>query len=261
MAVNNFSRNISDEDLEKINKFTRKPLTSDDVAIFEVTLCDNEVDKDFEHFDKDTLEMIRTLSVGNLGVLYDVSYSTDQIARIYDCQINESNKLTQSGEYYKKVVAKAYIILTPNNSSLVKKLSSSPVEVSISGSIKECTCSICGQNMRVSACRHIKGKKYKGKLCYGVLSGMYDFLEWSLKFKSDNKKDNNERCESIMNDDIQRSFTTLEDVPESNSGNLILSSKSKWDKIICELVKEGYAVRTHKDEFDNIHIDYFQLQY
>lgn len=259
MAVNNFSRNISDEDLEKINKFTRKPLTSDDVAIFEVTLCDNEVDKDFECFDKGALEMIRTLSVGNLGVLDDVSHSTDQIARIYDCQINELNKLTQSGEYYKKVVAKVYIILTPNNSSLVEKLSFTPVEVGIGCCIKDCTCSICGQNMRVSACRHIKGKKYKGKLCYGVLSGMYDFLEWSLKFKSDNKKDNNERCESIMNDDIQRSFTTLEDVPESNSGNLILSSKSKWDKIICELVKEGYAVRTHKDEFDNIHIDYFQL--
>lgn len=259
MAVNNFSRNISDEDLEKINKFTRKPLNSDDVAIFEVTLCDNEVDKDYERFDKGALEMIRTLSVGNLGVLYDVSHSTDQIARIYDCQINELNKLTQSGEYYKKVVAKVYIILTPNNSSLVEKLSSTPVEVGISCSIKDCTCSICGQNMRVSACRHIKGKKYKGKLCYGVLSGMYDFLEWSLKIKSDNKKDNNERCESIINDDIQRSFTTLEDVPESNSGNLILSSKSKWDKIICELVKEGYAVRTHKDEFDNIHIDYFQL--
>lgn len=56
MAVNNFSRNISDEDLEKINKFTRKPLNSDGVAIFEVTLCDNIAAKcpyaeDFAKFD------------------------------------------------------------------------------------------------------------------------------------------------------------------------------------------------------------------
>ncbi|MEG2720430.1 MAG: hypothetical protein RR914_03810 [Oscillospiraceae bacterium] len=42
----------SDEDLILINEFSQKSLKKDDVFVFSVVLCDNEVDRDFEKFEK-----------------------------------------------------------------------------------------------------------------------------------------------------------------------------------------------------------------
>ena len=37
---------LTEELLEKLNRFTRKPLTADEVYAFPVVLCDNEIDRD-----------------------------------------------------------------------------------------------------------------------------------------------------------------------------------------------------------------------
>ena len=52
---------ISEEELELINKYTKKRLTGDEVYVFSVTLCDNEVDRDFEVFSLETMEGLREL--------------------------------------------------------------------------------------------------------------------------------------------------------------------------------------------------------
>lgn len=38
------------ETLEKINKFTRRPLREEEIYAFPVTLCDNDIDRDNERF-------------------------------------------------------------------------------------------------------------------------------------------------------------------------------------------------------------------
>ncbi len=42
--------------LEHLNKFTRKELSAEEVYIFPVTLCDNEIDRDNERFSVKALE-------------------------------------------------------------------------------------------------------------------------------------------------------------------------------------------------------------
>ena len=42
---------VGAEELAEINRFTRTPLTAEEVYCFAVRLCDNEVDRDFERFD------------------------------------------------------------------------------------------------------------------------------------------------------------------------------------------------------------------
>ncbi len=44
--------------LEKINKFTRRPLSEDEIYTFDVILCDNKTDRDGEKFSDNALNQI-----------------------------------------------------------------------------------------------------------------------------------------------------------------------------------------------------------
>ena len=57
----NFS---TEKELEIINTFATTPLKKDDVFIFTVTLCDNEVDRDFECFSTEAIGNLKELFVG-----------------------------------------------------------------------------------------------------------------------------------------------------------------------------------------------------
>ena len=46
------------EDLELINKFTRKDMTADEVYVFPIVLCSNRIDRDNEKFDDEALEKL-----------------------------------------------------------------------------------------------------------------------------------------------------------------------------------------------------------
>ena len=45
--------------LDKINKFTRRPLSEDEVYVFSVILCDNDIDRDCERFSENALDTLR----------------------------------------------------------------------------------------------------------------------------------------------------------------------------------------------------------
>lgn len=60
--------NITQEELAQINRFARTELTEEQVYIFSVRLCDNEVDRDFERFDTDALTKLGELFVGKSGI-------------------------------------------------------------------------------------------------------------------------------------------------------------------------------------------------
>ena len=56
---------VTPEMLEKINRYTQTPLQEDEVFVFSVVLCDNEVDRDFERFSVDALKKLAPLFEGN----------------------------------------------------------------------------------------------------------------------------------------------------------------------------------------------------
>ena len=49
---------MTPEILDKINKFTRRPFSEDEVYVFSVILCDNDIDRDCERFSDEALETI-----------------------------------------------------------------------------------------------------------------------------------------------------------------------------------------------------------
>ena len=50
---------ITDDELAKINNFTRNELSVDEIYAFSFVLCDNDIDKNYECFPVTTLEDLR----------------------------------------------------------------------------------------------------------------------------------------------------------------------------------------------------------
>ena len=171
-----------EQELSLINSYSRKTLTENDVYIFTVTLCDNEIDRDFERFSVKSLAQLKTLFVGKTGIFDHSMRSGDQAARVFYCYTeSDQSKKTVTGETYTALKARAYMLKTPNNESLIAEIDGGiKKEVSVGCSVSECICSVCGKDMKSLSCEHTKGKRYAGKLCYGTLENVADAYEWSF---------------------------------------------------------------------------------
>ncbi len=170
------------DDLALINKLTQKELTAEDVYSFSIILCDNEVDRDFERFDTESLKTLEKMFVGKTG-LYNHSFDAkDQTARLFYCElISDPAQKTATGEDYAYLKAGAYMPKTQKNADLISEIEAGiKKEVSISCSVKKLLCSVCAGDLNKGECRHKKGRLYEGKLCHGILKEPTDAYEWSF---------------------------------------------------------------------------------
>lgn len=166
------------EMLEKINKFTRRPLTEDEIYTFSVILCDNDIDRDGERFSDKALERLAELFVGKTGIFDHNPSTSNQTARIFNTEIiTDESRLTKNGEPYKCVKAHAYMIRTDKNRSLISEIDGGiKKEVSVSCSAAKKTCSVCG----CERCAHTVGKTYGGRTAHRILDDITDAYEWSF---------------------------------------------------------------------------------
>lgn len=170
-------------DLEQINALARRELTADEVYLFAVRLCDNDVDRDGERFAVETLEELGKLFVGVSGVFDHQWSARGQTARIYRTEVvHEEGTLTQDGQPYCYLKGYAYMMRTEDNAGLIAEIDGGiKREVSVGCAVERVECSICGENMNASQrCGHQRGQEYGGQLCTGILLGATDAYEWSF---------------------------------------------------------------------------------
>ena len=168
------------EDMELINRFTKSPLKPEEVFTFDVILCDNEVDRDFERFTVQALGTLAEMFVGKTGI-FDHNWSAHgQKARIYKTQVLEDEaRTTLVGERYTYLKASAYMLDTEENRPLIEEIRGGiKKEVSIGCGVSETRCGICGQPD--GECGHVRGAEYDGKVCYYVHDKPTDAYEWSF---------------------------------------------------------------------------------
>ena len=67
-VVDGENQTVGDDELELINRFTRRNLAKNEVYAFSVVLCDNDVDRDGERFTTDSLYELEKLFVGKTGI-------------------------------------------------------------------------------------------------------------------------------------------------------------------------------------------------
>ena len=165
-------------ELELINALAKRALSADEVYVFEVKLCDNEVDRDFERFSDECLDELAPMFVGKSGILDHQWTAGGQLARIYRTEVVAvPERKNSAGGVYRYLKGWAYMLRSEATGDFIAAIEAGIVkETSVGCSVSERRCSICGE----SACAHVPGLSYDGKLCHTVLSGATDAYEWSF---------------------------------------------------------------------------------
>ena len=169
-----------EDELALINGLSRRELGADEVFTFALRLCDNDVDRDFERFDDETLDELAPMFVGVSGVFDHQWSARGQTARIYRTQVvGGDGTLTGDGRPYRFLKGWAYMMRTDENAALIAEIDGGiKREVSVGCAVERVVCSVCGQEL--GECIHEKGEEYDGQICCGVLTGARDVYEWSF---------------------------------------------------------------------------------
>lgn len=173
-------RGMAAADLACINALAKAELTAEQVYVFELRLCDNEVDRDFERFDNEALERLGELFVGKSGIFDHQWSARGQTARIFRTEVvREPAVRTQAGDGYRWLKGWAYLLRTEKNAGLIAEIEGGiKKEVSVGCSAGRSVCSVCGAED--GDCGHVPGQTYDGGVCFRELKDIRDAYEWSF---------------------------------------------------------------------------------
>ena len=158
--------------LEAINAQARAKMTQEQVYVFSVRLCDDQVDRDGERFDTAALPALAKLFIGKTGII-DHKWSSDsQVARIFATEVVKEENVTY-------IKAWAYIRRGGNADEVIADIEAGiKKEVSVGCAMGRCVCSVCGGEY--GDCGHQKGEYYDGQLCCVILKEPMDAYEFSF---------------------------------------------------------------------------------
>lgn len=158
--------------LEKINALAKGTLTEEQVYVFSVRLCDDQVDRDFERFDAAALPELAKLFVGKSGIVDHKWSAGSQLARIFDTEIVQESGVTS-------IKAWAYIRRGGAGDEWIADIEAGiKKEVSVGCAMGRSVCSVCGGEY--GSCGHRKGEYYDGQLCCAILREPVDAYEFSF---------------------------------------------------------------------------------
>ncbi|MFV0399829.1 MAG: hypothetical protein ACK5LX_04305 [Oscillospiraceae bacterium] len=171
----------TDSQLEAIGRYTRRAMKREELFLFSVILCDNEVDRDRERFTRESLKKLAGLFVGKTGVFDHSALAENQSARIFEAKVEEDGTENSMGEPYAFLKAWAYMVRCEKNADLILEIDAGiKKEVSVGCAVGKILCSVCGSDVRGAPCAHVKGEEYKGVRCHHLLCEPSDAYEWSF---------------------------------------------------------------------------------
>lgn len=181
-VIKNCSGYDTEQEMRLINSYSRRELSPEEVYIFSVALCDNDIDRDNERFTVESLFALEKLFVGKTGIIDHNPTAKNQKARIISCRVEAvQGEKTALGDELFRLTARAYMRRSEGNAELIEAIDSGIVkEVSVGCSVGRTMCSICRQDLYSPACSHVKGHRYQGELCYGELCDPADAYEFSF---------------------------------------------------------------------------------
>ena len=158
--------------LEQINSLAKTRLNGEQVYVFSLRLCDDQIDRDGERFDTAALPGLAKLFIGKTGIV-DHKWSTDnQIARIFETQVVREKDVSY-------IKAWAYIRRGGANDEVIADIEAGiKKEVSVGCAMARAVCSICGSEY--GTCGHVKGETYEGQTCAVILKEPVDAYEFSF---------------------------------------------------------------------------------
>ena len=158
--------------LAAINAQAKGTLTAEQVYVFSLRLCDDQVDRDHERFDTEALPGLARLFIGKTGIV-DHRWSADsQVARIFAAEVVREDRVSY-------IKAWAYIRRGGQADEIIADIEAGiKKEVSVGCAMGMAVCSVCGSEY--GACGHRKGEHYDGQLCCAILREPMDAYEFSF---------------------------------------------------------------------------------
>ena len=158
--------------LEAINAQAKGNLTAEQVYVFSLRLCDDQVDRDHERFDTAALPGLAKLFIGKTGIV-DHRWSSDsQVARIFQTQVVKEENVSY-------IKAWAYIRRGGSADEVIADIEAGiKKEVSVGCAMGRSVCSVCGGEY--GTCGHQKGESYDGQVCCAILCEPMDAYEFSF---------------------------------------------------------------------------------
>ena len=158
--------------LEAINAQAKGKMTEEQVYVFSLRLCDDQVDRDFEKFDTAALPSLAKLFIGKTGVVDHRWSAENQIARIFGAEVVQEEGISF-------IKAWAYIRRGGHGDEVIADIEAGiKKEVSVGCAMGRSVCSICGSDY--GTCGHQKGEHYDGQLCCAILKEPMDAYEFSF---------------------------------------------------------------------------------
>ena len=158
--------------MEAIHAQAKARLDPEQVYVFSLRLCDDQVDRDFERFDTAALGPLAKLFIGKTGIADHKWSAGNQIARIFETQV-----VREQGVSYIK--AWAYIRRGGANDEIIADIEAGiKKEVSVGCAMGMAVCSVCGSEY--GTCGHVKGEHYDGAVCCAILQEPMDAYEFSF---------------------------------------------------------------------------------
>ena len=158
--------------LEAINAQAKVTMDAEQVYVFSLRLCDDQIDRDGERFDTAALPALAKLFIGKTGIV-DHNWSTQsQVARIFAAEVVKDDRVSY-------IKAWAYIRRGGNADEVIADIEAGiKKEVSVGCAMGRSVCSICGNDY--GTCGHQKGEYYDGQLCCAILKEPMDAYEFSF---------------------------------------------------------------------------------
>lgn len=163
---------VTAQQLEAINALAKGTMTAQQVYVFSLRLCDDQIDRDFERFDTQALLELARLFVGKAGVVDHKWSAESQLARIFATEVVKEDRCSY-------IKAWAYIRRGGRGEEWIADLEAGiKKEVSVGCAMASSVCSICGSEF--GSCGHQKGEHYDGQLCCAILKEPTDAYEFSF---------------------------------------------------------------------------------
>ncbi|MBW7864092.1 MAG: hypothetical protein H3C30_06745 [Candidatus Hydrogenedentes bacterium] len=162
----------ADGALAAVNRFALRPLAAEEVALFELDLCHNQVDRHFSRFPEEELETVSAMTPGRpLMERHDLRGSLPRGTFF-------RSRLHRDGDRV-SVRPEVYVLRTEENRGFILNIEGGVYrETSIGFSFRTPECSVCGRDLRT--CDHVPGREYGGAACHFVMRGVLEVIEGSV---------------------------------------------------------------------------------
>ena len=162
----------NEQQMQAINALARAELKPEQVYVFSLRLCDDQIDRDYERFDTEVLPELARMFIGKAGVVDHKWSAEHQIARLFSTEV-----IREDGVSYIK--GWAYIRRGGKGDEWIADLEAGiKKEVSVGCAMARSVCSVCGSEY--GSCGHRKGEIYDGQLCCAILREPVDAYEFSF---------------------------------------------------------------------------------